>query len=539
MNNRSTRVSATLVYLIALALIQWFLIGTGFPIDEKLLWFANGFASLILGSRLLNPHFVPPADAATNAFVAAGTLFAALSAKPTDQSDLIIIKLALVICTLCFIASIIVLLLKRGHGLETRKWLLSLERAAKGFGAPRTIFTLVILVLVWVFHRSSTTELYAILTAWTLIVALDPVESIVQFFGWLKDKINVENIDVLGVVAARQSPGLVLIRQDDDVRYKSGTLMAISDEHGPTTLGVALNYVGRDDGVLLRALDLPLPQSFKNRADQVAVGNGAATLLPVSEEETQSVTVLERINSLCGIVDSDSDLEFIEIEIINDEELSEGRLVDVKVKDDNVIYQILGGVTREESVQQKNKYGYVRAKARKIGKWDAHGQKFEPTEWLPRINSPVFIKSEANSIPSKNAIGNFPSTDYQVSIDISDAVTHNTAILGILGIGKSYLAIELVERMITDGVKIICLDLTDQYSNLLEEFVDQKYQNVINQRLEAAADGRPVAQAKEEGGSQRAFNNAVNAAILMHSKVMQVLLTLHHARLLHYFQMLH
>ncbi|MEW8495921.1 MAG: DUF87 domain-containing protein [Candidatus Thiodiazotropha taylori] len=513
MIDKKGRTTAIVLYLITLVIIQWTIVGQGFPINEKLLWFANGVASLLLGSRLLNPHFTPPADVATNSFVAGGTLIAALAAKPVVNSDLIIIWIAFSSCTLCFLVSIVVLLVKRSHGLETRPWVLSIERAAKAFGAPRTIFTLIILVLAWVFHRNSSTELYAILTAWALIVALDPIEALWQFGTWIQDKFDRNEPNVLGIVAAHQAPGLVLIRQDDDVRHKSGTLMAISDEQGPTTLGVALNYVGRDEGILLRALNLPVPDALKARAEIAATGSGAATLLPVEDEEAQSVRVLERIGSLCGIVDSDSDLEFIEIEVTNDEEITEGRLVDVKVRGKDIVYQIIGGVTREEAVQQKNKYGYVRAKGRKIGKWIIESKKFEPAEWLPRINAPVFIKSTDEFEHNADAVGHFPGTDYQISINISDAVTHNTAILGILGIGKSYLSIELVERMIANGIKVICLDLTDQYTTLLSNFVDQNYQNAVNQALFTAAQGRPVSQGKEEGGSLHAFNNAVNTAI--------------------------
>ena len=73
--------AATALYLIALAVIRCLIIGQGFPINEKFLWFANGVAGLLLGSRLLNPHFVPSADVATNSVVSAGTLTAALAAK--------------------------------------------------------------------------------------------------------------------------------------------------------------------------------------------------------------------------------------------------------------------------------------------------------------------------------------------------------------------------------------------------------------------------------------------------------------------------
>ena len=507
--SKKGRALATLIYLSVLIFIQWKVVGQGFPINENILWFANGVASLLLGSRLLNPHFVPPADVATNSFVAGGTLIAALAAQPADVFDLTVICISLFICALCFLLSIIVLITKQPQGLEARPWVLVIERSIKGIGAPRVIFSLVILCLVWVFHRHSSVELFVILATWTSIVAFDPAEYLIELSGWFRSISEKIEPAVLGVVAARQSPGLVLIRQNNVERYETGTLMSISDDQGPTMLGVALNYVGRDDGLLLRALSLDAPCGLKNKVLDVATGSNVATLLEIQGQESQGVLDLDRIDTLCGIVDSGSNLEFIEIEVVNDNELIEGKLVDVKVRNDDVVYQIIDGVTHEEAVQQKNKYGYVLAKARKVGVWLPNQKKFRPISWLPKINSPVFLKSTENFIHNADAVGHFPGTDYQISIEISDSVTHNTAILGILGIGKSYLSIELVERMIKKQIKVICLDLTDQYASLLSDFVDSNYQSEVDAALEVAAKGRPVSQGKDEGGSINAFNSAV------------------------------
>jgi hypothetical protein len=46
-------------------------------------------------------------------------------------------------------------------------------------------------------------------------------------------------------------------------------------------------------------------------------------------------------------------------------------LEDIEKEFGSKVAQIIDGLTREEIVQQKNTYGYARAKARKIGRWDA------------------------------------------------------------------------------------------------------------------------------------------------------------------------
>ena len=181
-------------------------------------------------------------------------------------------------------------------------------------------------------------------------------------------------------------------------------------------------------------------------------------------------------------------------------------MVDVAVNGQRVIYQIVDGVTCEEAVQQKNKYGFARARARKIGKWVAEKRNFVPVPWLPQINAPVFLLHTSKFEPSPEAVGHFPGTNYSASVNPSELVTHNTAILGILGIGKSYLAIELVERMFGQNIKVICLDLTDQYAGLLSDFVDVEYQQSMSEALHEAASGKPVAAGKEAGGSIACFN---------------------------------
>lgn len=85
-------------------------------------------ASLLLGSRLLNPHFVPPADVATNAFVASGALVASIAATPDFNADYVLLLIAFIGTFLVFVAAVVVLFLKRPHGTKTRVVVLALQR---------------------------------------------------------------------------------------------------------------------------------------------------------------------------------------------------------------------------------------------------------------------------------------------------------------------------------------------------------------------------------------------------------------------------
>ena len=156
------------------------------------------------------------------------------------------------------------------------------------------------------------------------------------------------------------------------------------------------------------------------------------------------------------------------------------------------------------------------AKARKIGFWDSSEQKFQPIGWMPRPNAPVFLAaSTAETIPA-TAVGRFPGTTYPVSVDTTNLVTHNTAILGILGVGKTFLGLELVERMVQDGVRVICLDLTDEYTGELEPYVSADWQSLKMTELQelGAAGDATVRKNVEEGGSIQSFADAAKRLLI-------------------------
>ena len=105
------------------------------------------------------------------------------------------------------------------------------------------------------------------------------------------------------------------------------------------------------------------------------------------------------------------------------------------------------------------------------------------------MHSPVFQSRGPKEKLDASAIGSLPSTNFPISIkNIHELVTHNTAILGILGVGKSFVAIELLERMFAEGIKVVCLDLTNQYAHELAEFYDSEGEAKCIKKIQTAAD---------------------------------------------------
>jgi uncharacterized protein len=174
------------------------------------------------------------------------------------------------------------------------------------------------------------------------------------------------------------------------------------------------------------------------------------------------------------------------------------------VQGEDVIYQILDGLTKEEIVHQKNTFGIVKVQAKKIGIWKDETAKFSASKWLPFLNEPVFLAEACTLNVYENSIGHFPGSAYPIQLaNINHLVTHNTAILGILGVGKTMLAIELVERMMAQGIKVVCLDLTDQYALELVDYYDKASEDsklaALLARVNTASNS--VQDNPEQGGS--------------------------------------
>jgi hypothetical protein len=324
---------------------------------------------------------------------------------------------------------------------------------------------------------------------------------------------NLPNI--VGSVVAYQTPNIIMIRQASNKSIEASKTVLIKDPHAPLKMGLTLDYIGRDEGMLLRTIELD--GSLKNESIRLLADmpdNSVAHLdnAVIDTLSRSSQELLTRRDALVGIVATETTIERMYFEIVKEGDIEEGRLVETYIADKPVLYQIVNGLTKEEIVHQKNTHGYVKAQAQKIGSWNEREKRFKGIRWLPKLNAPVFLVKPDEYVPTVSAIGHFPKTNYAVGIkNIGEIVTHNTAILGILGVGKSMLAIELVERMMADGIKVICLDLTNQYSQELSEYHDSTYEEERIKKIQDAGckDQGRCADSPEKGGSLTSFSQAI------------------------------
>lgn len=524
MKNPSTgqinRLIHMIVYLCILFLANYLSFGQCLPYtDQRGLWFFSGLAALILGSLIVTPFFTSPANAISYSIAALVAIFSTKSAEQTQQLPF---WLMTCFCIMILVFSIVSIVLK-----DSKKQLLlnlaNMNRVISDqVGNPRIVYTLILFYSLYSFHRESALQIFYISASGIIIIALRPLENFSNIIAtikkfWIKDS----RFNYFGTVVAYQTPNIILIRQeaDSDLPFKKCAI--INDPHTSNKLAIILDHVGRDEGMLVRAIQIFASKSqttiIQNMLDHLSENTIALLDRNIVNELSKDNYVIKHSENLVGIVAPDTSIDKLFFEIVDDKDIEEGKLVETYVSGKMIIYQIIDGLTKEEIVYQKNTFGYARGQARKIGIWDSEYKKFIPSKWLPNPNSPVFLKTpEGAEDTDRKILGRFPGSSYSVSIkDIHKLVTHNTAILGILGVGKTMLALELVERLISERIKVICIDLTNQYQTELISFYDEvnEISALENIKNIGAAGKVNCKQNVEEGGSIKEFETIMRSEI--------------------------
>jgi hypothetical protein len=131
-------------------------------------------------------------------------------------------------------------------------------------------------------------------------------------------------------------------------------------------------------------------------------------------------------------------------------------------------YQTISALVCQLPLPDGNLMHTVRVTAGQLGIWDSQRCRFEPITWVAPAGELVNRASAsvkcAHEIPGRHqAVGQIPNSDFPVHVAIEDAITHNTAIIGVTGSGKSYLGFDLIEAMVRCEIKVMILDISRQH----------------------------------------------------------------------------
>jgi uncharacterized protein len=163
------------------------------------------------------------------------------------------------------------------------------------------------------------------------------------------------------------------------------------------------------------------------------------------------------------------------------------------VNKERIYYQITNGVTHEETLHT-DRHGFQVAIAAQLGHLEPH-KGFTKHEWLPTMNTPVFAIPEDFGRdldigePSDFSYGCIPRTKVRVVGPLMQFMDSHTAILGVTGSGKTELAFDIIREAAQTRIKIICIDLTSQYSGRLAQLkpvnlsITEKTSGELSQKL--------------------------------------------------------
>ena len=191
-----------------------------------------------------------------------------------------------------------------------------------------------------------------------------------------------------------------------------------------------------------------------------------------------------------GIITESSKINRIRFCVLSNKDLEAGQLLQVKVNNRDVLYQLTEGITVEESIEKKNETSFQIGEAVQLGVWNSGNCMFEKYGWIPKSNTPVFkyrvAKTDYTVKPTEFEIGKIVGTELPIILDM-DALTHHLAIMGVTGSGKSVFTYSLLDKIISlEDYKIICVDFMSEYFGYFGERAHmlQGYDNsVLRKRI--------------------------------------------------------
>ena len=456
--------------------------------SDSRICFLSGGLLLILGNYIVEPYFTKPSDSLINSSAVIVALMTINSKSLFIGYNVILIfSIAVLIVTLFSIA------LKDSSGKLKHVFF----TIAVFFGSAKVLFSVIYIFGIFSYYCIPGEYLaFAILlTFWIILIFTNAIESLFAFFGKLFKHITTKTNDILGYAVGCDNPFLYTIESvNTKTRLKYGDLVTINKSAGVFYVGIVINIKYMLEKIqaeiyLLSKDAVPFELNFNKRIKNIfdpekSVKNLDFSL--ISEEEKDFIEksdLLINSSTFIGFVSTGSNVRKINF-IINADKKKyyEGQIVKTRIQESDVLYQIIDGTTYKESLSPYDNNGFTVGTAMKIGVYNNSEKSIDVVKWVPSMFTPVFsinfiiTDEKLQNIASEN-IGRLPESDLGIPIkDIQSLVTHNTAILGILGIGKSCLAFELIKKITEENIKIICIDITNQYkapNNGLAKYIDE------------------------------------------------------------------
>jgi len=523
------RIIIAFIYFVLLSAILCVLVGNPFEniftTNQHLsIVYFTGALFLVLGKYLVEPYFTKPTDAIVNSI----SVLLALNTI-SNRYDFLFYSTIHLFATVIFLLGVLSIFLKDSNSKIIKPISRLCCAIAVNFGQSRVIFSVVYLSAVYSHFLSDTTKnsivLFSLLLLyWILVVFFDIISILcLKIKSFCMKFSKRKNTQEIGYAIGCENPSLYKIECNaedyNEERFRDNLiLIETSDNSAQLGITIGVEYLLGKKWLTVYLLKNQENKHFDFQLSSYILFDTKRTVFDTKRNRAflmDMQTILTKASVLesyfyankenfIGYITTDSDIYTINISILSNDanvlsKVTDGAIIKCLINGAEVQYQIINGKTKKEHLENHDSLGYTVAIARKLGVYNFENQELLPAKWMPEIYTPVFIYQQQNITENEiekitdMAIGRLPNTSLAIPIkNYDDLVTHNTAILGILGIGKSCLTYELIKKIIGEDLKIICIDITNEYIKELPcyigdsriHFDDESAFNQINAKYE-------------------------------------------------------
>jgi Helicase HerA, central domain len=451
--------------LFALFLFVILLVVAGFIAEGNVkfflneFWFNAGILMLILAVFIDQPFFSTESNVVLNGAAAAVSLIGV-----NIENRGILWAILLVFAIYLIITSSIIAYYRAGRTTSIAKSLEVISALNRKLGRPQVLFSILFLwgaVLKFGLMGKKSNILYLY---WAFFILFDFI-GIGRLFDRILYPISRPVANRLGIVRGTIEPNLVEVELGSNERTELGMRVDFRVSNSVVASGVLI-----DDRAMagLRIGRIVLDKTESDWARAISESPSSLIL-----EASQLIQGEDKQERFVGIIETGTDISSVRTLVRPDCAIEEGSLLEVSYCEGKKAYfQVVGGKVTDLTPEGNASYRSVSVIAEQLGFW-TESACFESVPWVIRANTPIYVMRELRDckhvIPDgRIVVGNIPNSDFPIHVGVEDIVTHNTAILGVTGSGKSYLAFFIVEGLMETGIRVLILDPSRQHFTFLK-----------------------------------------------------------------------
>ena len=419
-------------------------------------WFTAGLLLLILLSIVDQPHFSKDANVFMNGVAGVVSLL------PIPRAERSFFWWLFLFWSVYLVLSSYCVMVLRTKELKNEGTLLkAVSRLNREIGRPEAIFSAYFLWGVFTQFTPDASAYRALFLFWAVFMILN----LPQVSQQLSELISIKQTSVkslTGVLRSYSSPRTVECEMPASTPHlRPGSRARIRVRSGK----IASEGQVVDDRVLqgVRIVRLGVT-TFSPAWGEIA---DASVNMPQKIEIEPLSEVDDADTAPTGVVDPGSSIGSLRVLVNPDADLVNGEILAVDFPKKRAFYQVVAATLREETAEESQHVQSVEVTASQLGVWMDEMCRFEPVAWVAPAGGLVLrLQRSAERMPAPEGqldIGCVPNSPFPVHLELDDVVTHNTAVLGVTGSGKSYLAFWIISGLVKSGVKVFVLDISRQH----------------------------------------------------------------------------